>query len=92
MKLCLKVAFSIGSSEGFLHNFVLKCASKLQVEGTARLMNDDKIFIIACGSKEDVDDFVDVLHKGASKYQLDDFELEPFLNAKDYRGVFRVIE
>ena len=92
MKLCLKVVFSIGSSEGFLHNFVLKCASKIQVEGTARLMNDDKIFIIACGSKEEVDSFVDFLYQGASKYQLDNFELEPFMKAKDYRGVFRVIE
>ena len=92
MKLCIKITFSIGSRGDFLRAYLLKHANNLAVEGTARLIESSRAMIIACGKKDNVDDFVDVIHEGSSKYKLDNIELEPFMKIKDYRGIFRVIE
>ena len=92
MSLCLRITFRADVKEGFLRTFVLKHAKKCGVEGTARFIEDGKILVIVCGSKENVDDFVDELHAGAIKHNIDDVQLEPFLKSRDYRGAFRVIE
>lgn len=92
MSLCLQITFSVDSRSNFLRNFVLKHATKLEVEGTAQLITGDKVKIIACGEKENVDSFIDVIHHNATKFKIENIELEPFIKGKDYRGVFRVIE
>jgi len=92
MKLCVKMTFMVGTQKDFLRAYVLKYATKLEVEGTAQIAEENKAVIIACGKKDNVDDFVDVIYKGSSKYNLDAIEMEPFVKMRDYRGVFRVIE
>lgn len=91
MKQCLKITVYIKPTDDFLHEFVRKQAMKCELEGTAQV-DDDKIHIIACGDKEKMDLFLDILHKGTTKHKPDSVELEPFFKDKDYRGVFRVIE
>jgi len=92
MSICLRITVSVGVQEGFLRTFVQKNAYNLDVEGVAQFLDNVKAQIIACGSKDLVDQFVDVLHQGMRQYQLDNIELEPFARAKDYRGIFRIIE
>ena len=92
MKLCLRITFSVGVREGLLQKYVLKQATKLGIEGTAQFIDSENVRVIACGLKEHVDDFVDALHQGSAKYELDDIQLEPFPKGRDYRGAFRVIE
>lgn len=91
MKQCLKITVFIKPSEEFLHDFVRKYATKFELEGTAQGVGE-KVELIACGEKEKIDLFLDVLHKGTAKYKPETIELEPFFKEKDYRGVFRVIE
>ena len=94
MNKCLKIMIpAIGLPKDFLADFIQKYARKFNLEGIAQMMHaEHKIKIIACGLKEDVDAFLDMLHKGSSKVQLGAIEVEPFVRDKDYRGVFRVIE
>lgn len=92
MGQCLRISFSTEVSKHFLENFVQKNAKKLALEGIAQIVDAEHIQIVACGSKENLDHFLDVLHKGESKVKLHDIAVEPFLKGKDYRGVFRVIE
>lgn len=92
MKLCIKMTFFVGSKKDFLRSYVLKHATKLEVEGTAQIADQNKAVIIACGKKDKVDDFIDVIHQVSSKYGLDEIEMQPFVKVRDYRGVFRVIE
>lgn len=93
MNKCLKITFSaINLPEDFLRAFVREKAQQLKLEGIAQVIPADKrIKIIACGLKDNVDTFVDDLHKGDSKIYLEDIEIEPFSKDRDYRGVFRVI-
>jgi len=92
MKLCVKMTLVVGAQKNFLRTYVLKHATKLEVEGTAQIADQNKAVIIACGKKDKVDDFVDLIYKGSTKYNLDQIEMEPFVKIRDYRGVFRVIE
>ncbi|MDP3889009.1 MAG: acylphosphatase [bacterium] len=93
MNKCLRITITADFPEGFLYNFVQKSARKCNLEGVAQVVEEDRqVRIIICGSREDVDQFLDLLHKGPSKFVPENIEIEPFLKDKDYRGVFRVIE
>ncbi len=93
MNKCLKIIFSAGDlPKDFLPSFIQKNAKKLNLEGTVQIVDRDKVKIVACGAKEAIDKFLDVLHKGSSTVHLEDIEVEPFIRDKDYRNVFRVIE
>ncbi len=92
MNKCLRITFSGDFPPDFFRSFIQRNAQKLRVEGTVQLVQKNIVRIIVCGSKESVDSFVDVLHKGSADVFIEDIEIEPFLKDKDYRGVFRVIE
>lgn len=92
MNKCLKITFSGDFPADFFYTFVQKQAKKLGVEGTVQFVENNSVKIIACGDKDAVDTFLDLLHKGSAAISLTDIEIEPFLKDKDYRGVFRVIE
>ena len=91
MKQCLKITFSSDFDGKFLQGILKAQALKLGIEGTAKSV-DNKIQIIACGLKEKMEVFVDIIYKGSKDIKPDDIEVEPFLKEKEYRGVFRVIE
>lgn len=91
MNKCLRITFVADFPEGFLQNFMQKNARKLELEGVAQII-DGMARIIVCGTKEKVDEFLDILYKWTSKYIPEDIEIEAFLKVKDYRGIFRVIE
>lgn len=93
MNKCLKITFSAKIPEDFLHGTIQKNARKLSIEGTVQpLQEENHIRIIACGTKDNIDAFLDALHKSFSKLDVETLEIEPFLKDKDYRGVFRVIQ
>ena len=92
MKKCLKISFVLNHPEGFLQDFVQKNARLLQVEGTVQIIEPNMISIVACGSKENIDTFLDIIHEGMSSHIPENVVVEPFLKEKDYRGIFRILE
>ncbi len=92
MNKCLKITFSMKPKEGFLHTVIQHHARTYELEGMVQALSSDKAKIIVCGEKEQVDLFVDALHKESVKAPIADIEIEPHVKDKDYRGVFRVIE
>ncbi len=92
MNKCLRIVFTADFPEGFLRSFIQKEAQKFNIEGIVQVASEKEIRIVACGTKDEVDEFLDSLHKGSSKCIPEDIQIEPFLKDKDYRGVFRVIE
>lgn len=91
MNKCLKITLNAEFPAGHLQAHVQKHARKLMLEGVAR-MKEDQVSIVVCGNKDNIDSFLDVLHKDTTKWKLIDIEIEPFAKDRDYRGVFRVIE
>jgi acylphosphatase len=93
MNKCVKISFDISYPENFLRTFVQKHATSLGLEGLAQASHiEQRTIVMVYGPRDDVEAFVDVLHKGTKDVQLKNLEVEPFLKTKDYRGVFRVIE
>lgn len=93
MKKCVRIVFSANIPVNFLHISVKKFANELAIEGSARIIPaNQKIELLACGRKSEIDSFVDILHRELSKANIYEMEVEPFIKLKDYRGVFRVIE
>ncbi len=92
MNKCLKITLTVEIKEGFLQNTIQKNARTYELEGMVQPIADDKVKIIVCGEKEQVDHFVDAIHKESTAARIKDIEIEPYVKDKDYRGVFRVIE
>lgn len=92
MKQCLSVIFSMEFPKDFFQKTVLKHAQKLGLEGTAQRLDEQQGKIIVCGSRDAIDEFIDLFHLDIKNKEIESLEIEPFLKEKDYRGVFRVIE
>ncbi len=93
MNKCLKITLWIQKiPKGFLRGVVQRHANALKIEGTVQFTEVTIVKIIACGKKDTIDVFLDMLHKEMVKLSVDDMRVEPFLKEKDYRGVFRIIE
>jgi acylphosphatase len=92
MNKCLKITLTVEIKQGFLQETIQKNARAYELEGMVQQIAEDKVKIIVCGEKEQVDHFVDALHKESLAAGIKDIEIEPHVKDKDYRGVFRVIE
>lgn len=92
MKKCLRIAIAMPHPAQLVSDLQKK-GSKLGVEGTVQFLATEKeLKIIVCGLKEQVDQFVDLVHKEAALAGVADINIEPFVKTKDYRGAFRIIE
>lgn len=92
MKKCVKIVLMSNSIDGGFRDTVQVAARKLDVEGTAQFVEPNEIIIIACGSKDNIDSFLDNIHQGFGVTVPEDIHIEPFLKEKDYRGIFRILE
>ena len=92
MSTCFRIGFTMEAPKDFLNNFVQKHARSLGLEGTVQLIEGSQVKIVACGPKDSMEQFIDILHKKGAQESIEDIEIEPFLKDKDYRNVFRVIE
>lgn len=92
MNQCLRITFISKNKTDILCDFVQKHAKKYDLEGMVQSLEDVHVKIIACGSRDNVEMFLDTLHKSAAEKNFEEIEVEPFLKDRDYRGVFRCIE
>jgi acylphosphatase len=92
MNQCVRVNCLIEKDKEVLSRIFQEEARKLRIEGILKLEPENMVAMVACGDKEVVQKFLDVLHKYHAEQKLRNLEIEPFLKDKDYRGVFRVIE
>ncbi len=92
MSQCLRIICMVGRARELLYSIVRQQAEKLGIEGMIVPFDETSVRVVACGSKEEIEAFLDALHKSAAEDKFKSFEIEPFLKDRDYRGIFRVIE
>lgn len=92
MKKCLKITLRVKIINGALRDAVQATARNLGVEGTVQFVEPNELVIIACGSKDNIDIFLDNIHQGFGTNVPEDVQVEPFLKERDYRGIFRILE
>lgn len=91
MKQCIKIIISGHVQSAAYKEVIQKQATKLHIEGTLQNYEEDDILIFACGQSTDLDELIDHIYKGTADIKIRDVIIEPFINEKNYRGVFRVI-
>lgn len=91
MKQCIKITVTGHVQSVSYKEFIQKQAQKLHIEGTLQDYEDEDIVIIASGQAENLDELIDHVYKGTSDIKIRDVIIEPFINEKNFRGVFRVI-
>ena len=92
MKRCLKVIIKGEFSHNNLIAHIKEIALSLHIEGTIQLEDVYSIKTIVSGSNENIEQFIEMLHKIAHEQKIDSIEIEPFLQVKNHRGAFRIIE
>ncbi|MCK4651175.1 acylphosphatase [Candidatus Babeliales bacterium] len=91
MKRCVRIKV-LGKVQGvFYRRFVQKNAEKIDIEGTIQNESDGGILVYACGLKEKLDDFIDILYKGSTQSKVSEVIVEPMSEKRDFRKVFRII-
>ncbi len=91
MSQCLHITLSVEAAKLLPIN-IQKKARELGLEGIVQATQPTTLMIIVCGTKDRLDDLVDMLHQEAAKKSVKNIAIEPFVKTKDYRGVFRIIE
>ncbi len=92
MKQCVKISVSGKINPTAYKEYVQKHAHKLSIEGVAQTAEDkESVMIIASGPSDNLDELIDLLYKGTPDCKIKDVLIEPFINERDFRGVFRVI-
>jgi len=74
-----------------LKNLIQKNAQQLAIEGIGNIQGPSKVKIVANGTNDAIDKFIDKLYDGYKGSRPTTIEVEPFIKDRDYRGVFRVI-
>jgi acylphosphatase len=92
MKKCVKIMLEGTFPVDYMHKVVLQQARKIGIGGICQMIEGQGVRIIASGTAEQIDDLIDVLYKKSTQKVATGFSIESFLNEKDFRGVFRVIE
>ena len=93
MSQCFRMTFVINNqSKDAFAEIIKKEAHKLDIEGVAQIVGQGHLRVVACGIKESIEQFLDLLYKEMALQECNNLEVETFLKDKDYRGIFRVIE
>lgn len=92
MVQCLRITFCVPEQENLLQNLVQKHARRLDIEGSAQMIEPKKVQVLACGAQEAIEQLIDAIYKGCVCAQSEGVDVEPFIKDRDFRGVFRVIE
>ena len=91
MRKCLRIKVT-GNVQGVAYrSFVQKQAQVLGVEGTVQNAEDGCVVVYACGKSDQLDKLIDLLYKGSTSSSVTDVHIEPLLQDRDFRGVFRII-
>jgi acylphosphatase len=93
MYKCLRISFDATAHNASVMQTIQQIAKRHDLEGFVQsVVSEKKIMIIACGNSEALDSFLDTLYHDLNKEPIGYIHVEPFLNDKDYRGVFRILE
>lgn len=91
MRKCIKITVW-GKVQGVgYREFIKKIAEEHSIEGTVQNIDDGSVLVYACGASDNLDGMIDGLYKGTSSSEIKDVSIEPLVNDKDFRGVFRII-
>lgn len=92
MKQCVVITVSGKVQEVGYRKLVQKHAQTLDIEGIIQNAEDKHTVLIkACGQADKLDTFIGLLYKGTPTSLVEKVFVEPLLQEKSFREVFRII-
>ena len=94
MAKCVRITVLVKKGYAKLQSNIQDHAKSSNIEGSLYQdfsTNKENIKIIACGKNNDIDIFLDEVHKELGSCIDALIQVEPYNKDKDYRGVFRII-
>ena len=91
MKQCIKIIVSGSVHSISYKEFIQKHALDLRIEGCMQTHEEETLLIFACGQADSLDELIDYIYKGTTESRVKDVIIEPFINEKTFRGIFRII-
>lgn len=75
-----------------LNHFLLKFTEENQIQGTMQSINDSELTISALGDKDRIESLIDELYNDNNGIKIDDLDIKPLDEPKDFRGIFRIVQ
>lgn len=91
MSRCIKMTFNVSKATDKMLQVVQQQALALELEGLVVASTPENVKIVACGSSEKIDSFLDTIDEFIARSGGHNITIDPFLKDKDYRGVFRIM-
>lgn len=91
MNQCVCITLVVKAPLIPVRELIQKSAQKLAIEGIGNILAPHTIKIVAHGSHDAIDEFIDALYTGCNGIKPASVAVEPFVKDRDYRGVFRII-
>lgn len=73
-------------------NFLANKAIILEIQGSVQRFDQNKLLVYATGDADKVESFIDALYVYDKSSEIDDVDIKPLDENKDFRGVFRIIQ
>ena len=87
----VQIIVTMPIKDNLLKLFIQKSAESAGIEGHAHAPNNNTIKIIALGTSQAIDDFIDLIYAGYGQSIPEAVAVEPYEPKKDFRGLFRIL-
>lgn len=92
MRKGVKILVKGNFNRKIFDSFLIEKATELGVTGSMQEFDNSKLIMYAVGDSERVESLIDHLYNEESNgAKIEDIEIKPMDETKDFRGIFRVI-
>jgi acylphosphatase len=91
MRKGVKISIRGTFDHNIFDEFILQRASKLGIQGSLQVFDNNNLLVYAVGETESVEFLIDDIYGDASGANVEELNVKPLDEDKDFRGIFRVI-
>jgi acylphosphatase len=92
MRKGIKISISGKVNHDVFDNFILNRATELGISGSLQIFDNNKLIVYAVGDTENVESLIDDIYGDSSGATLDEIDVKPIDEEKNFRGIFRIIK
>lgn len=92
MRKGIKILISGKIDHDIFDNFILDRATALGISGSLQIFDNNKLIVYAVGDAENVEYLIDDIYGDSCGISLDEIDVKPIDEEKNFRGIFRIIK
>lgn len=92
MRKGIKISISGKVNHDIFDNFILNRATELGISGNLQIFDNNKLIVYAVGDAESVEYLIDDIYSDSCGATIDEVDIKPIDEEKNFRGIFRIIK